>query len=88
MKLQQLLGYTRKALEDCHMIENCNKITINIFSGKDSLTLLYALSGLQRFCPKKFELEANTVNIDFKELDFPAVTSLCKELGINYTVVE
>ncbi|MHB8130678.1 MAG: tRNA 2-thiocytidine biosynthesis TtcA family protein [Mobilitalea sp.] len=88
MKLQQLLGYTRKALEDYQMIEDGDKIAIGISGGKDSLTLLYAMSGLQRFYPKKFELEAITVNMGFKELDFSAVASLCKDLGINYTVVE
>ena len=88
MKLQQLLGYTRKALEDYQMIADGDKIAIGISGGKDSLTLLYAMSGLQRFYPKKFELEAITVNMGFKELDFSAVARLCKELDINYTVVE
>lgn len=88
MKLQQLLSYTRKALDDYHMIEDGDKIAIGISGGKDSLTLLYSLSGIRRFYPKKFELEAITVNMGFKELDFSAVASLCKELNVNYTVVD
>jgi len=88
MKLQQLLSYTRKALDDYNMIEDGDKIAIGISGGKDSLTLLYALANLRRFYPKKFELEAITVNMGFKELDFSAVASLCKELDVNYTVVE
>jgi tRNA(Ile)-lysidine synthase TilS/MesJ len=88
MKLQQLLSSTRKALDDYQMIEDGDKIAIGVSGGKDSLTLLYALSGLRRFYPKKFELEAITVNMGFKELDFSAVAALCKELSINYTVVE
>lgn len=88
MKLQQLLSYTRKALDDYHMIEDGDRIAIGISGGKDSLTLLYALAGLRRFYPKKFELEAITVNMGFKELDFSAVAELCKELDVNYTVVE
>jgi len=88
MKLQQLLSYTRKALDDYHMIEDGDKIAIGVSGGKDSLTLLYALSGLRRFYPKKFEIEAITVNMGFKELDFSTVAALCKELDINYTVVE
>jgi tRNA(Ile)-lysidine synthase TilS/MesJ len=51
MKLQQLLKYTRKALDDYQMIENGDKIAIVVSGGKDSLTLLYALSGLRRFYP-------------------------------------
>ena len=46
MKPQKLLTYTRKAIEDYHMIEQGDKIAIGISGGKDSITLLYALAGL------------------------------------------
>lgn len=88
MKLQQLLSFTRKALDDYQMIEDGDKIAIGVSGGKDSLTLLYALAELRRFYPKKFELEAITVKLGFKEMDFSAVADLCKSLNINYTVVE
>lgn len=88
MKLQQLLSYTRKALDDYQMIQEGDRIAIGVSGGKDSLTLLYTLSGLRRFYPKKFELEAITVNMGFKEADFSAVADLCQKLEINYTVVE
>ncbi len=88
MKLQQLLSYTRRALDDYQMISDGDKIAIGISGGKDSLTLLYALSGLRRFYPKKFELEAITVHMGFKDLNFSAVEELCRKLEINYTVVE
>jgi tRNA(Ile)-lysidine synthase TilS/MesJ len=88
MKLQQLLSYTRKALDDYHMIEDGDKVAIGISGGKDSLTLLYALSHIRRFYPKKFDIEAITVNMGFKELDFTAVAGLCKQLEVNYSVVE
>ena len=45
MKLQQVLSYVRKAVDDYHMIEEGDKIAIGISGGKDSLTLLYALHG-------------------------------------------
>ncbi len=88
MKLQQLLSYTRKALDDYQMIEDGDRIAIGVSGGKDSLTLLYALSGIRRFYPKHFEIEAITVNMGFKELDFSAVGELCRKLDINYTIVE
>jgi tRNA(Ile)-lysidine synthase TilS/MesJ len=88
MKLQKLLSYTRKAIDDYQMIEDGDKIAIGVSGGKDSLTLLYALSGLKRFYPKQFDIEAITVNMGFKELDFSAVAKLCEKLGIHYTVVE
>jgi tRNA 2-thiocytidine biosynthesis protein TtcA len=88
MKLQQLLSDTRKALDDYEMIEEGDKIAIGVSGGKDSLTLLHALSGIRRFYPKWFELEAITVNMGFKDADYTAVAELCKKLDINYTIVE
>lgn len=49
MKLQQLLSYTRKAVDDYQMIEEGDKIAVGVSGGKDSLTLLYALKGCRDF---------------------------------------
>ena len=54
MKLQKLLSYTRQALDEYQMIQEGDKIAVGISGGKDSLTLLYALTHLQKFYPKKF----------------------------------
>lgn len=88
MKLQRLLSYTRKALDDYKMIEDGDNIAIGLSGGKDSLTLLYALSHLRQFYPKKFNIEAITVSMGYKDMDFSPVEQLCKELGVNYTIVE
>ncbi len=88
MKLQRLMGVVRRAIDDYKMIDEGDKIAVGVSGGKDSLTLLYALSGLRRFYPKKFELEAITVSMGYKEADFSAVANLCEELDIQYTVVE
>lgn len=58
MKSQKLYSYVRKAVDDFGMIEDGDKIAIGISGGKDSLTLLYALSGLKIFYPNKFQLVA------------------------------
>ncbi len=47
MKLQQLLSYTRKAVDEYQMIEEGDHIAVGISGGKDSLALLYALHGLK-----------------------------------------
>ena len=52
MRLQQVLSYVRKAVDDYHMIADGDKIAVGISGGKDSLTLLYALHGLRRFYPQ------------------------------------
>ena len=88
MKLQQLLSHTRKAVDTYNMIDDGDKIAIGVSGGKDSLALLYALKGLQRFYPKKFELEAITVSLGFDNFDLTGVKNLCKELDINYTIVD
>jgi len=88
MELQKLLGSVRKAIDDYKMIDDGDKIAIGVSGGKDSLTLLYALSHLRRFYPKKFDIEAITVNMGLKDMDFSQVERLCKELGVNYTIIE
>lgn len=88
MKLQQLYSYTRKAIDDYNMIEEGDKIAVGISGGKDSLTLLYALHGLMRFYPKKFTIEAITVDLGFDNLDVERVQKLCDEFQISYHVVK
>ena len=87
MKLQQLYSHTRKAIDDYQLIESGDKIAIGISGGKDSLTLLYALSGLRRFYPKRFDLVAVTVSLGYNEFDLTAVVALCKELDVPYHVI-
>lgn len=88
MKLQQLLSFTRKAVDEYEMIEEGDKIAVGISGGKDSLTMLYALNGLKRFYPKHFELEAITVSLGYKEFNLEPIKVLCKEMEINYTVID
>lgn len=88
MKLQRLMSLTRKAIDDYQMIENGDKIAVGISGGKDSLALLYALAGLRRFYPKKFTLEAITVDLGFPGFDLSKITELCETLEVPYTVVK
>ena len=88
MKLQQLLSFTRKAVDEYQMIQEGDHIAVGISGGKDSLTLLYALHGLKRFYPNKFELSAITVDLGYEEFDLSPVHELCQELGVPYKVVK
>lgn len=88
MKLQQLYSYTRRAIDDYKLIEDGDKIAVGISGGKDSLTLLYALSGLRRFYPKKFELVAVTVDLGYEGFDLTPIQKLCKELDVPYHIVQ
>lgn len=88
MKLQQLMSYTRRAIDDYDMIAPGDKIAVGISGGKDSLTLLYALHGLKRFYPKPFEIEAITVDLGHHGFDVSRIRQLCADLDIPYTVVK
>ena len=87
MKLQQVLSNVRQAVDDYGMIQEGDRIAVGISGGKDSLTLLYALSNLRKFYPKKFELYAVTVDLGFENVDFDKIRELCKELDVTYRIV-
>ena len=88
MKLQKLLSYVRRAVEDYHMIDEGDKIAVGVSGGKDSLCLLLALSHLQRFYPKRFELEAITVSLGLPGAQYYDIEDLCRKIGVHYSVVE
>ncbi|MBQ7904384.1 MAG: tRNA 2-thiocytidine(32) synthetase TtcA [Spirochaetaceae bacterium] len=88
MKLQKLYSYTRQAINDFNMIQDGDKIAIGVSGGKDSLTLLYALSGLQKFISEKIKLVAITVDLGFGNFEIESVNELCNNLGIEYHVVK
>lgn len=88
MKLQQVLSYVRRAVDDYHMIEQNDRIAVGISGGKDSLTLLYALNSLRRFYPIYFEIHAVTVDLGFDNLNFVRIQRLCDTLGVKYTIVK
>ena len=87
MTLQQLLSYTRRAVDTFHMIQNGDRIAIGVSGGKDSLTLALALKNLQRFYPEHFELQAFTVSLGFSGTDFTPVADFMAEHEIPYQVI-
>ena len=88
MTLQRLLSYTRKAVDEYGLIDEGDKIAVGISGGKDSLTLLYALSELRRFYPKKFEVYALTVHLGIDGMDFSDVAKLCEKLDVPYYIID
>jgi len=88
MELKRLLSLTRKAVDDYKQINEGDKIAVGISGGKDSLTLLYALAGLRRFYPEKYELCAITVDLGFENFNTSKIARLCEKLEVPYTVVD
>ena len=88
MTLQKLFSYTRQAINDFQMVQDGDKIAIGVSGGKDSLALLYALTGLQKFIPEKIQLVAVTVDLGFGKFQTESVKELCKKLEIEYHIVK
>ncbi len=88
MKLQKLLSLTRQAIDTYGMIEENDKIAVGISGGKDSLTLLYALSHLRRFYSRKFDVVAVTVDLGFNNLDLEEIREFCKKLDVEYHIIK
>ena len=88
MELQRVLSLVRKAVDDYEMISDGDRIAVGISGGKDSLTLLNALSHLKKFYPKKFDLFAVTVDLGFNNLNLDKIKVFCKELDVEYIIVK
>ena len=87
--IKRVLSYVRRAVDDYEMIHDGDKVAVGISGGKDSLTLLCALADLKKFYPKKFELQAITVDMGFDApMDFSAVKSLCDRLEVPYHITK
>lgn len=82
--LNEFTGTVRRAVDDYNMIEEGDRIAVGVSGGKDSLILLLAMNHLKRFYPKKFELEAITIELGFEDMDFGPVEELCRSLDIPY----
>lgn len=88
MKLQKLYSLTRQAMETYQMIEAGDRIALGLSGGKDSVALLYALTGIKQFYSKPFSLQAIMVNLGFSEMDYSSITALCTKLQVPCTIID
>ena len=86
--IERILSHTRKAVEEYNMIENGDRIAVGISGGKDSLTLLCALTKLKRVLGLDYEIVAITIDMGFENSDFSPIQVLCDELEIEYRVIK
>ncbi len=87
-ELKRILSFTRRAVDDYGMIEEGDRIAVGVSGGKDSLTLLVALTALKRFYPKNFDIVAITVDMGFSGADFSAVAKLCEKHGVPFVITK
>lgn len=88
MTLQKLYSYTRQCIQQFDLIQDGDKIALGISGGKDSLALLYALAGLRKFMPQKFDIIAVTADLGFGEFDLSGIKKLCEKLEVEYHVIK
>ena len=86
--LQKLMSYTRRAVDTYGMIEEGDRIAVGVSGGKDSLALLCALRGLQRFYPKKFDIVPINLYMGFPNETNEISRALCEELGLELKVIQ
>lgn len=82
-----LLIPMRKASRDYGLIEENDKILIALSGGKDSLTLLYAMSILKKTLPCHFEITALTLDMGFKN-DYVKVKQFCDSLEVPFYTID
>ena len=88
MKLQRLLSYARRGVDDFNMIDEGDHIAVSMSGGKDSTALLVALAHMRRFYPKKFTVEGISVSLGLPGADFTNMQKLCDEHDVKFTVIE
>lgn len=89
--MNKILSYVRRCVEDYDMIQAGDRVAVGVSGGKDSLVLLTALAKLSAFYPKRFTVEAITLDMGHVDggdgMDFAAVAGYCRELGVPYTLI-
>lgn len=83
--LNRFASLVRKGVDEYHMLDDGDAVAVGLSGGKDSLLMLCALKHLQRFYPKRYTLQAITVELGFEGMDFAPVAELCRRLEVPYT---
>lgn len=88
MTLQKLYSYSMQCIQQFDLIQDGDRILLGISGGKDSLALLYAMAGLRKFYPRKFEVIAVTADLGFGDFDLGDIKELCRSLDVEYYVLK
>jgi tRNA 2-thiocytidine biosynthesis protein TtcA len=87
MAMRTILGAIKQADTDFHLIEDGDKIAVGVSGGKDSMTLLTALTRYRCFSKKSFQIIGIHVNPNFPNMDFTAIQAYCEAQGIAFTII-
>lgn len=76
----------RRADSDFSLIDKGDRIAIGLSGGKDSLSLLYALSLYGKFAGKSFKLFPIYLDLGFGNVDVEALKKFCSDLGLKLII--
>lgn len=85
--MQRMMGLVRRCIDDYNMIAEGDRIAVGVSGGKDSLALLVLLAALREYYPKKFMLDAVTIDMGLG-MDFSPVAALCEQWQVPYHCVK
>ncbi len=86
--MQHLMGLVRRCADDYGMIQEGDKIAVGLSGGKDSMTLLVLLAKMRAYYPKRYELEAVTIDMSLGGMDFTPAEDFCRELDVPFRRVQ
>ncbi len=82
----RLAKKTTKAIVDFNLIEDGDRIMVDLFGGKDSWALMQLLDVLRRRSPVKFSLVEVNVDSGYKGCKHETIASTCQERGWDYRI--
>ena len=84
--MKEILGCIKVAQEEFHMFDEGDVVAVGLSGGKDSMTLLHALSLYRRFAPVSFDLKAVTVDMGFEGFDTEVLAEFCRERDVEFVL--
>lgn len=78
----------KNVISDYNMIEDGDKIAIGLSGGKDSMTLLYLLTALQKKLKTKFEIVPISLTLGFDGMDLSEMKEFVERLGHTLYIQE
>ncbi len=84
--IRSILAAVRRADGDFSLIDRGDRIAVGLSGGKDSLSLLYALSLYGRFAGKDFRVYPVYLDLGFGNVDLISLKEFCASLGYELSV--
>lgn len=85
---KRLLKPMRKTILQYNMIEDGDRVAVGLSGGKDSSTLLYLLTLLQKQLPFRFEIVPISLTLGFDGMDLSPMQKFVNDLGHELHIKE